>query len=516
MRVGWRSFGRGTPIRVWHGLRRPQSLRLTAPCLALLLLCFGTAWPGLSAAQTAKPAAAVRSVFVAPAEQSTAKSDAPEALRQRVIERLQHSKALQLAPDEASAGSVLRVRAVIWPTGTVTLNPKSQADSFTNYEGYATAYLYAGSGTTAPAAQAGHPGRVLWAYLATPKPFHFDGILDDLAGQIAAGLDRAVGRGLTTASAAKDASLEVAGGTLPAPLYLKWFESFQGQPGGVPMTYDAVGSVAGIEELRAGRIDMAASDIPAAAGGDQSAGGNVLRIPSVAGAIVPIYNLAAGNAAAAGDLNLTGALLAAIYAGSITMWDDPAIASANRGTRLPHAAISVVHRSDGSGTTFVWTSFLAQSDPAWKPRVGAAIDWPLGIGVFGNEGVSEQVARTPNSIGYVELAYAIQHRLRYAAVRNPAGRYVRASLESISAAAGAAAGSGGLVLNAPGKDAYPIATFTWLLVPQSAGSAEKRASIKAFLRWMLTSGQKQCASLGYAPLPRALAAEELKAADALQ
>jgi phosphate ABC transporter phosphate-binding protein len=215
-------------------------------------------------------------------------------------------------------------------------------------------------------------------------------------------------------------------------------------------------------------------------------------------------------------LNLTGTLLAAIYGGKVTMWDDPAIASSNRGVRLPHAAISVVHRSDGSGTTFVWTSFLAQADAEWKVRVGATVEWPAGIAVAGNEGVAEEVARTPNSIGYVELAYAIQHRLRYAAVRNPSGKYIKASLETVSAAAGTAGGADGLVLNAAAKDAYPITTFTWLLVPRSPGSSQKLASIKAFLQWMLTSGQRECSSLGYAPLPKGMAAAELKVVNGLK
>jgi phosphate ABC transporter phosphate-binding protein len=281
------------------------------------------------------------------------------------------------------------------------------------------------------------------------------------------------------------------------------------------MTYDAVGSVQGAEELSAGKIDMAASDIPAAAGQEESA----LRIPSVAGAIVPIYNLnlpLGRTAGASESLNLTGTLLAAIYGGKVTMWDDPAIASSNRGVRLPHAAISVVHRSDGSGTTFVWTSFLAQADAEWKVRVGATVEWPAGIAVAGNEGVAEEVARTPNSIGYVELAYAIQHRLRYAAVRNPSGKYIKASLETVSAAAGTAGGADGLVLNAAAKDAYPITTFTWLLVPRSPGSSQKLASIKAFLQWMLTSGQRECSSLGYAPLPKGMAAAELKVVNGLK
>jgi phosphate transport system substrate-binding protein len=452
-------------------------------------------------------------VFVDPADGGdSGGSPLPEALRKRLIERLTDSRKFRIVGDTGAAEVVLQVRTVVWATGTVTLNPRSQGGSFTNYQGYATAYLYGGglngSGDTGR-------GHLLWTYLATPRGFRFHGIVDDLAAQIAAEMERTLAGGFRVGGGN---GLEVAGATFPAPLYLKWFESFEHRPGGVPMTYDAVGSVKGLEELRAGGIDMAASDIPAGNG----AGSDLVRVPSVAGAIVPIYNFRPGGkanggteGASVGSLNLTGELLAGIYSGKIKMWDDPGIAAANRGIgareRLPHAGIAVVHRSDGSGTTFVWTSFLAQADAAWKDRAAATVDWPTGTGAAGNEGVAEAVARTPNSIGYVELAYAIQHHLRYAAVRNPAGRYVKASLDTVNAAAASAGSAANApILNSPGKDAYPIATFTWLVVPRNFGEAGKYASVKAFLRWMLTSGQRQCAELGYAPLPKELAGEELR------
>ena len=473
----------------------------------ILLFCLsGTGW--LRAQQT-KGEMQSTSIFVYPTRDGAASDE----LRARVIEKLQQVKSIHMAPERSSAGAALRIKAVIWPTGTVTLNPKSHSGSFTNYEGYASAYLYSldgvGSGTSE------ETGRVLWTYLATPKRFHLAGIIDDLSGQIADALARTAATGLSgTGPSTQTAGvgLKVAGATFPAPLYLKWFQSFEQLKGGVPISYDAVGSVRGTEELASGVVDMAASDIPPASA--NGAAGNTLHIPGLVGAIVPIYNLPGRSHE---ELELSGRLLADIYAGRIARWDDPAIAAANHGIHLPHAAISVIHRNDGSGTTFVWTSYLAQAGGAWKAGVGAAIDWPIGVGVEGNEGVAEEVAKTANSIGYVELAYAIQHRLNYAAVRNPAGRSIKANLETVSAAAEAAAGGpSSSLINNPAKDAYPITTFTWLIVPQSIADPGRRASVIAFLHWMLTSGQRQCAALGYAPLPRKTVSTALRQIDALK
>ncbi len=474
----------------------------------LLLAGLALAAPCGGRAQQPARAANVHSVFVAPvAERKTEAGFMPQELRARVLERLGHSNAVMVAKDEASANAVLRINAVIWQTGTVTLNPRSHSGSLINYQGYASAYLYAGSG-----APGGSP-QILWTYLATPKRFRFDGIVDDLSDQIATNLIRAVDKGIpTSGSSAAGGGLRVAGATFPAPLYLKWFQSFGEQPGGVPMTYDAVGSVAGSEELAAGKVDMAASDLPRDAAPE-----GVLRLPSVVGGIVPIYNLADRASNAVEPIDVTPELLADIYAGKITFWDDPRMVAVNRGYRLPHAAIAVVHRSDGSGTTYAWTSYLAQASGDWKNRVGATIDWLAGVGVEGNEGVAEEVAKTPNSIGYVELTYAIQHRLRFAAVRNPAGRYIKADLDSIGAAAASSNSMpGASILNSPAKDAYPIATFTWLIVPREIADPQRRASLHAFLHWMLTTGQKECSALGYAPLPRELANRELREADSLK
>ena len=216
------------------------------------------------------------------------------------------------------------------------------------------------------------------------------------------------------------------------------------------------------------------------------------------------------------EMNLTPRVLADIYSGKIRKWNDSRIRQWNGGVRLPDAEIAVVHRSDGSGTTFAWTSFLATASAEWTSRIGASIDWPVGTGAPGNEGVAEQVAKTPNSIGYVELIYAIQQQLSYAAVQNPAGRFIKADLDSITAAAADAHTLDSSILNATARNAYPITTFTWLIVPEAGGNPQQRAAISRFLNWMLTTGQKQCSALGYAPLPREVAAAEIKAAAAVK
>ena len=284
----------------------------------------------------------------------------------------------------------------------------------------------------------------------------------------------------------------------------------------MPIAYDSVGSVPGLEQLAAGKIDMAASDIPAQRDAAVSQM-DMLHIPTVVGGVVPVYNLAGESQ----GLDLTPELLADIFSGKLHKWNDPRIRQWNKGAHLPDAEIVVVHRSDGSGTTYVWTSFLAQVSADWKARVGASVEWPVGVGAAGNEGVAEQVAKTPNSIAYVELTFAFQHRMTCAAVRNPAGRFIQADIASLAAAVATHTHTGEddlrfSVLNTPARDAYPISTFTWLLVPRTNSDPQKRAAEARFLRWMLTTGQKQCASLGYAPLPAQVVREEMQAVDAMK
>ena len=447
----------------------------------------------------------IRTVFVSP----SGTGDTSEAIRKRLIDRLKKSGVIRVVGDAHSADAVLRSNTVIWPTGTVAPNPRSRSVVLTNYQGYLTAELASSS------------NRVLWSYLVTPSRFRMSNIVDDLADNLSVRLVEALKAGISdtatvpVAKSGSGISVRAAGATFPAPLYQKWFESFAEDSGGFPISYDAVGSVAGLAQLAAGQVDMAASDIPQSRNlPSQAAGLRYFR--AVVGGVVPIYNLPEAGR----SLNFTPQLLADIYAGKIRKWNDPEIRRWNSGAQLPDAEISVVHRSDGSGTTYVWTSFLAASSAEWKGRVGATIEWPIGTGVSGNEGVVERVAKTPGSIGYVELIYAIQHQLTYAAVQNATGRFVRADLDSITAAAAdARSGTQQLLFStfdAKAKNGYPITTFTWLVVPEMNSNARQRAAVSRFLRWMLTTGQKQCSALGYAPLPRDVATEELRQVDALK
>lgn len=305
-----------------------------------------------------------------------------------------------------------------------------------------------------------------------------------------------------------------AGATFPYPIYAQWFDAFQRVQPNARINYQPVGSAAGIRHLQAGTVDFGASDRPLTDEQIRTSPVKILQFPTVIGAAVPIYNLEAVRK----PLRFTAGALAGIFFGTIRKWNHPALAAENPGVSLPDAAITVVHRSDGSGTTFVWTEFLSQTSPQWSRRVGAgtAVNWPVGLGARGNEGVTALVKQTPGSIGYVELAYALQSRLAYGAVRNPAGAFVRADAASIAAAAADASDRMPddfriSITNAPGKHAYPIASFTWLLLPARITDPGKRATMVSFLRWMLDQGQAMAEPLGYAPLPapvvtRALAA----------
>ena len=239
------------------------------------------------------------------------------------------------------------------------------------------------------------------------------------------------------------------------------------------------------------------------------------RIASVLGGVVPIYNLKNLTQ----DLKFTPEALAGIYLGKITKWNDPTIKGPNKSAHLPDADIVVIHRSDGSGTTYAWSDYLSKTSAEWKTSVGAGLtlNWPVGTGVDYNEGVAATVQRTPNSIGYVELVYAIQHQLSFGAVRNASGEYIRADLESVAAAADSSlagnSASPSSITNASGKDAYPIATFTFLLLPPQINDGRKKAALLELLQWVLTSGQKECSALGYAPLPHDLANRQWLALD---
>ena len=313
--------------------------------------------------------------------------------------------------------------------------------------------------------------------------------------------------------------LHGAGSTFSAPVYRKWFDAYSKNHPDVQVVYDAVGSEEGIRLLTENKVDFAGSDMPLSDEKLAQLQTKVIHFASVLGGVVPIYNVTGPR----NDLNFTPEILAGIYLGRIKKWNDAMIRSANRDASLPDAEIVVVHRSDGSGTSFVWTDYLSKVSPDWKARAGSGVTvaWPVGKGAEGNEGVASTVQETPDAIGYVELIYAIQHKLSFGAVRNAAGQFVQASLASVTAAAeGLNLGEGSdvrvSITNASGKQSYPIATFTWLLVPQVSSDPKKRAAQLDLLRWLLSSGQRQCALLGYSPLPEAVAKSELHTLDGLK
>lgn len=316
-----------------------------------------------------------------------------------------------------------------------------------------------------------------------------------------------------SASVAAAQQITAAGATFPAPVYQKWFGAYHNAHPDVEVNYQSIGSGAGIQQLTAGTVDFGASDMPMTDDQISKLKVHPLHFPTVMGAVVPTYNVPG----VAQDLKFSGEALAGIFLGTIKKWNDPALAKDNPGVKLPSEEIVVVHRSDGSGTSFIWTDFLSKVSPEWKSKVGAntSVSWPVGLGGKGNEGVSGTVKQTPYSIGYVELIYAVQNKMAYGSVKNAAGEFVKASLESVSEAAAGAAKSMPAdfrvsITNAPGKKAYPISSFTWMLIPSAIPDAKKSAAIKAFLQWMLAEGQKTAPALDYAALPKEVVAQETK------
>jgi phosphate transport system substrate-binding protein len=315
------------------------------------------------------------------------------------------------------------------------------------------------------------------------------------------------------ASMASAESINGAGATFPAPIYQKWFEEYHKAHPEVQINYQPIGSGGGIRQITEGTVDFGASDMPMT--NEQLAKVTkfkILHFPTVLGGIVPTYNVPG-----APDLKFSGSTLAGIYLGSIKKWNDPALVKDNPGVKLPNEDITVVHRSDGSGTSFVFSDYLAKVSPEWKTKVGvnASVNWPVGLGGKGNEGVAGLVKQTPFSIGYVELIYAVQNKMEYGSMKNMAGSFVKADFNSISAAAAGAAKDMPAdfrvsVNDAPGKNAYPIASFTWLLIPDKIDNPAKKKAITEFLKWMLTTGQADCEGLTYAQLPKPVVDKEQK------
>ena len=318
-------------------------------------------------------------------------------------------------------------------------------------------------------------------------------------------------------------SITGAGATFPYPMYSKWFDEYHKKNANLEINYQSIGSGGGIRQVTEGTVDFGATDGPM---NDEQIkayqdkhGFAILHFPTVLGADVPTYNIPGVDV----ELSFTQEAIAGIFLGTITKWNDPAITGSNKGVSLPANDIVVVHRSEGSGTTYIWTDYLSKISDEWKTKVGkgASVNWPVGLGGKGNEGVTGTVKNTPNSIGYVELIYAIQNKMPYGRVKNSSGAFVKADLASVTAAAAAAVKSMPddfrvSITDAPGKTAYPISSFTWLLVPAKFSDANKRDAIKGFVKWMLADGQNYTEALSYAKLPKEVVAKELKAIDKIQ
>ena len=461
------------------------------------LACCLLAWPAL-----ARGASGARRLYV---EVFATKAGA-EKLREDVTAELRKLNSVSLVPGESNADLTLGGGGEIWVRGYRSFNPRSHMKLPTNgipiYAGYLSVELKNKNGVT------------VWSYLATPGTASED-ISKDLSKQIAKHIADALNQVETITRASPRTgptiALNGAGATFPFPVYQKWFTNFQTHDPGTLISYDAIGSEAGVRKLLAGDIDFGASDSPEAirelAPADE---GNYLLFPSVVGAVVPIVNVPGVPQ----DIAFTPEALAGIFLGKITKWNDPILQRANRGLHLPDLAIVVVHRADGSGTSYAWTDYLSKTSPEWKAEVGASLvpKWPTGRAATGNDGVAKLVKELGGSIGYVEFIYALQNHLSYGRIRNHDGEFVEASLESIAAAVGRSTqirdDFKASIVDAAGEGAYPIASFTWIVVPTHIADDAKRSAITGFLRWMLGPGQQQAAALGYLALPREIVARE--------
>jgi phosphate transport system substrate-binding protein len=317
---------------------------------------------------------------------------------------------------------------------------------------------------------------------------------------------------LGAGAAAQTMRITGAGATFPDPIYEKWFSEYNKLHPNIQINYQAIGSGGGIAQITNQVVFFGASDGPMTAAQLTAAPGKIFHFPTVLGGVVPVYNLPGVSA----QLKFTGPVIADMFLGKITKWNDPAITGLNPGVNLPGTDITIAHRSDGSGTTYIWCDYLSKVSPAYKQRVGVAtsVNWPVGLGGKGNDGVAGLVKQTPGAFGYVELIYALQNHISYGVVKNMAGKFVEASLESVTAAAAAAAAKMPAdfrvsITNAEGDAAYPISSFTWLLLYQNPKDKATAKTMNDFVKWALTDGQKYCADLGYAPLPESVVQLEM-------
>jgi phosphate transport system substrate-binding protein len=324
----------------------------------------------------------------------------------------------------------------------------------------------------------------------------------------ACGLAAILGSGV----AAQVVKINGAGATFPYPIYSKWFDEYHKLHPNVEINYQSIGSGGGVRQVSNQTVFFGASDQPMTNEQLAAAPGKILHFPTVLGAVVPVYNIPSVKT----ELKFSGPLLADIFLGKVTKWNDQALAKLNPGVSLPATDITVVHRSDGSGTTYIWVDYLSKTSPEFKTKVGVngSVNWPTGVGGKGNEGVAGLVTQTPGSIGYVELIYALQSKSSYGVVQNMAGEFVKASVDSVTAAAAAAAGQMPAdfrvsITNAPGKGVYPISSFTWLLLYENPKDKVQAKIMVDFMKWALSDGQKFAAGLGYAPLPAEVVKLEL-------
>jgi phosphate ABC transporter phosphate-binding protein len=452
-----------------------------------------------AAAQTAP----VKHLYVEP---FPAKRGAEE-LRRNLISQIRKLSSIALVSTPAAADATLSGDGEVWIRGYQSLNPRSgrsPSNGTPIYSGFLSVELKDAQGGT------------IWSDLLTPSLASADiaaNLSKGIAKHLAAALEHPTALNSTAGSAQPVTSLKAAGATFPSPIYEKWFANYRRQNPNVGISYDAIGSEEGVRRLLAGGVDFGASDspqvLPELAPGEER---KFLLFPSVVGAVVPILNLPGFT----GDITFTPQALAAIYLGKIEKWNDPILKEANPGVNLPNLNITVVHRADGSGTTYTWTDYLSKTSPDWKTQVGSALapKWPVGRAALGNDGVAKTVKELGGAIGYVEFIYALQNHLSFGKVRNRSGQSVAAGLESVLAAADAGVldeDFKGSIVDAPGAGAYPIASFTWFVVPLHVADDAKRAAIAGFLKWMLGPGQRQAAALGYLALPAQIVSRETAA-----
>jgi phosphate transport system substrate-binding protein len=464
---------------------------LAAVCVALLAVPLH--------AQSAKSLQQVHRLYV----ESFGPDKTDGVLRASLIKRLEKTGGYTVIEDQNAVDAVIKGSGEVWVKNYLATNWRSPGNNRQAvYSGYLSVEVI------------GHDGATLWSYMATPYKLIWTNIADELAGNLVHAMIAAREQSpdpfvSTAAMNLAPATLHGAGATFPAPLYVRWFQSFHLANPGVQLNYDAVGSEMGIQMLQESKADFAGSDAPTAEVRDLKLGTGYWRIPVVLGAVVPIYNIPG----LIDDLKFTPEILAGIYLGKITKWNDPEIRRWNKGANLPDADIVVVHRSDGSGTTFTLSDYLSKISSQWKDQLGTGyqLTWPVGRGADGNGGVTTMVEKTPNSIGYVELVYAIRRQLAFGSVRNSSGVFVHANLDSVAEAAkdnptGAPVPAS--ITNGSRKGAYPIVTYTWLVLPQQVTDPAKRAALLALLQWILSDGQKECAALAYTPLPHEIAEQQ--------